>query len=456
MALGRRAVADFVAAYRSGRRTPRDVAERALAFAAALDRRDPPMCLFTTLDPAGVRAQADASALRWRNGQPRSLLDGVPVAIKDSYDVAGEPTCAGTSFLGKTPAVRDATVVRRLREAGATLLGKTNMYELGLYPSGLNLRFGAVRNPWDPTRDTGGSSSGSAATVAVGLAPIALGTDLGGSVRIPAALCGIPSLKPSFGRLPLDGVSQLAWSLEHLGPMCATVDDVRLAFATMAGESAGALPVGPFRLGVCEAWWSAASPEVADGCRAAIARLVAAGCTEVAIELPHLALANAAGSITTLVEAAAANARPLAADAPFSPAVRAGLEFGRGMPGALYLKAQRVRTLLAADFERALAQVDLVVSPTTAIAAPRYCADAFASGELDPGRTEELVHYTFAYNLTGLPAAQVPCGHTGGGLPIGLQIAAPPGGELRALGLAALLERTTGARVPPLYVDLLE
>ena len=141
---------------------------------------------------------------------------------------------------------------------------------------------------------------------------------------------------------------------------------------------------------------------------------------------------------------------------PFSPAVRAGLEFGRGMPGALYLKAQRVRTLLAADFERALAQVDLVVSPTTAIAAPRYCADAFASGELDPGRTEELVHYTFAYNLTGLPAAQVPCGHTGGGLPIGLQIAAPPGGELRALGLAALLERTTGARVPPLYVDLLE
>ncbi|HEX8714571.1 MAG TPA: amidase, partial [Solirubrobacteraceae bacterium] len=180
-------VADYQAAYRSGTTDPVQVAERALAAARTLDRMDPPMRTFIALDEADVRRQAEASRQRWSQGAPRSPLDGVLVAIKDEYDVAGYPTTCGTKFLGKTPATADALVIARLRAAGAVIFGKTHLPELGTIPLGINPWHGIARNPYDPARDTGGSSSGSGAAVAMGLTPIALGSDGGGSIRIPAA-----------------------------------------------------------------------------------------------------------------------------------------------------------------------------------------------------------------------------------------------------------------------------
>jgi Asp-tRNA(Asn)/Glu-tRNA(Gln) amidotransferase A subunit family amidase len=455
VAVKRRTCGDFAEAYRTGRRSPREVAERALAFAAEVDRLALPLRPFAAIDPRDVRAQADAAALRWKRGVPRSPLDGVPVAIKDEYDVRGYPTTRGTAFLGATPATADALTVARLRDAGCVILGKTNLSELGVYPTGHNLRFGPARNPWDPTRDTGGSSSGSAVALAIGLCPIALGTDSGGSVRTPAALCGVPSLKPSWGRLPLDGVPQLDPSLEHLGPMAGTVDDLRLAFATLTGEDMPLPATRPLRVGMCASWWAHAAPEIDTICRAAVVRLCAAGASEIALELPHIELANAAGTVTFLVEAARTLAPHLAASAPFSPAVRAGLEFGSAIPPELYYKAQRARTLIARDFAQAFTHADVILSPTTPIAAPRYHLDALSDGELNPARTDEMIRYAFPYNLTGLPAAQVPCGFTAAGLPVGLQIAAPRGQEQLALAVAREVEHAAELRLPPVHVDLL-
>lgn len=452
-----RSASDLAAAYRAGRATPRDVAERALAGAAGLDRLDPPMRLFIALDAADVRAQADAATQRWKAGRPLSALDGVPVAVKDEYDVVGYGTTSGTAFLGKTPATADALVVRRLRDAGCVIFGKTNMHELGVAPSGINVHHGTARNPYDPAHDTGGSSSGSGAAVAAGLVPIALGNDGGGSVRVPGALCGVPSLKATFDRIPTDGVALLCWSLEHSGPIAATVGDVRQAFLAMTGEAddPAPLPAG-LRIGICDAWWQGASPEVAAITRAAVDTLCArSGARVVPVALPHIDYAMPVGAATFIVEGAAAMEAHLDAGAPMAASVRSAFEIARGMSAAAYVKSQRVRTLIARDFDRALETVDVIVTPTTAITAPPYLADALTDGEVDEAKIGRLVHFTFALNLNGLPAAQVPCGYDAAGLPVGMQIIAAHGADFLTLTVAAEVERSTARRLPRLWTDLL-
>jgi Asp-tRNA(Asn)/Glu-tRNA(Gln) amidotransferase A subunit family amidase len=446
---------ELAAAFRDGRATPREVAERALAAAAALDRLEPPMRLLIALDAADVRAQADLATARHRAGRARSPLDGVPIAIKDEYAVRGYPSTYGTSFLGGAPAEADMLVVARLREAGAVLFGKTNMHELGMAPSGLNPHHGTARNPHDPLRDTGGSSSGSGAIVAAGVVPLALGTDSGGSVRIPSALCGVAGLKPTYGRVPTDGAAILYWSLEHFGPLGATVDDVAQAFALMAGEPYAPAPVEKPRLGVCVEWWSAAEPEVARVARAAVDRLLQAGAVEVPIELPHIEHALAVGAATFTVEAAAALETHIHAGRPFSPSVQTGFAVARAIPAIAFVRSQRVRALIARDFDRALERCDAVVSPTTAITAPLYPKDAFQSGELDEAKINALVCFTFPGNLTGLPAMQVPCGVDAAGLPVGLQLMGAHGADWRLLGLAAAVEKTAERRRPRVAFELL-
>jgi Asp-tRNA(Asn)/Glu-tRNA(Gln) amidotransferase A subunit family amidase len=444
-------VGELRAVYAAGRRTPRDVAEAFLAAAAAADRLDPPLRAFVSIDPADVRRQADESTRRLARGEARSPLEGVPVAVKDGYDVGGHPTRAGTRVLGREPAASDAPSVARLREAGALLVGKTNMHELAVHPSGLNVHHGVARNPHDPTRDTGGSSSGSGAAVASGLVPIALGTDSGGSVRIPASLCGIASLKGTFGRVPTSGIVPLTWSLDHAGPLAASVEDVRLAFGVLAGAPLEVRPLPTrLRVGVCDPWWSGADPAVAAVCRSALDRL---GAELVSIDLPHVGLAVAAGSCILLVEGAAAHARLLDGDA-LQPSVHASLEIGRGFTGVDFVKAQQVRTHLARDLAAAFGRCDVLATPTTAIAAPRYRPDAFQTGETDEARINALIHFTFAANLTGHPAASVPCGRVES-LPIGLQLLAPHGQDALALAVAAAVERTTTLPTPRISFDLL-
>ncbi len=452
-------VADFNEAYRTGRLTPSDVAERALAAVDKLDRREPPMRLFIALDADDVRAQAKESTTRFREGRSIGPFDGVPIAIKDEYDVQGYGTTCGTSFLGKTPATKDALAVARLRAAGAIIFGKTNMYELGMAASGVNPHHGAARNPYDPKRDTGGSSSGSAAVVAAGLTPIALGNDGGGSIRIPGSLCGVPGLKGTFGRVPTEGIALLCWSLEHAGPLASNVEDLALAFGLITDEKIDLPPMfgrarAP-RIGICDSWWEPASVQVSAVVRAAIDRLRAGGAQIESIELPHVDLSTAVGFATFCAEGATATEAHLRADQPMSLPVRLSLDMARGLSAVSYVKAQRARALIARDFDEALASVDVIISPSTCITAPIYNEDAFAEGEVNEARLRELSHFTFPLNLTGLPAMQVPCGYDADGMPVGMQIVGRHGADLTTLSVAREVERTTTPARPQIWTDLL-
>jgi Asp-tRNA(Asn)/Glu-tRNA(Gln) amidotransferase A subunit family amidase len=450
-----RTVADLAAAYRAGRTTPRAVAERALAAVAENDRRDPPLRSFIALDAADVRAQADAAAARHKSGRTIGPLDGVPVAVKDEFDVRGYGTTVGTSFLGKRPASADALAVARLRAAGAVIFGKTNMHEFGVFPSGFNVNHGAARNPYDPSRDTGGSSSGSGAAVASGVVPLALGLDGGGSVRIPAGVCGVAGIKGTFGRFPLDGVPVLCWSLEHGGPLGSTVADVLAGFVAATGADVTLPAVEPARLklGVCRAWWDLyADDEVARVVRSAVER---AGFAPVPIELPNIAYAQAVGVATFAVEAAVSTEPHVLANQPMAASTRMMFESGRGVNATSFVKAQRVRALVYRDFERALAGVDALVTPTTGITGPPYRADTHSDGEVDEEKATRMTGFTFPLNLTGLPAASVPCGYSNEGMPIGLQVITGHGADAQALAIAAAVERTVERRRPQIWVDLL-
>ena len=230
-----RTITDYARAYRNGETTPMEVAEKVLAAITASKNSTPDLKLFIAVYRDDLIAQAKASTERYLRNEPLSLLDGVPVAVKDEVDMLPYPTTVGTRIFGKEPAKQDATVVARLRNAGALLVGKTNMHEIGINPNGFNNNFGTVRNPYDPACDPGGSSSGSAAVVAAGIVPAAIGADGGGSIRIPASLCGTVGLKSTFGRISEFGAAPLGWSVGHLGPLTASVEDAALIYSVIAG-----------------------------------------------------------------------------------------------------------------------------------------------------------------------------------------------------------------------------
>jgi len=216
---------DFARVYREGKTTPEEIAGKVLDAIEASNASNPPLQAVIAVHREEVMQQARESTERIRQGRGLSVLDGVPIAIKDEMDVAGYPTKVGTSFLGKTPAKQDAEVVRRLRSAGAVIVGKTNMHEIGIDVTGLNPHYGTPRNPYNPGHFTGGSSSGSAAAVASGIVPVAIGADGGGSIRIPSAFCGLVGLKPTFGRVSEYGAFPLCESLDYIGPLAASATD---------------------------------------------------------------------------------------------------------------------------------------------------------------------------------------------------------------------------------------
>jgi Asp-tRNA(Asn)/Glu-tRNA(Gln) amidotransferase A subunit family amidase len=448
--------ADFHAAYAARRSDPLQVAERALAAIAAADKLEPAMRTFIAVDQADVLRQARESAARWDKGRAIGPLDGVPIAVKDEFDVAGYPTTCGSKFLVEKKAT-DALIVARLRAAGAVILGKTNMHEFGVFPSGINPWHGAARNPYDPACDTGGSSSGSGAAVAMGLCPIALGNDGGGSIRIPASLNGVAGIKATFGRVPTDGVPLLCWSLEHAGPLGASIADVTTALAVITDEKLALPPLPkPLRLGVCASWNAFADGEVRNIVDAAVEQLaMSVNARVVPVELPHIELSLPAGAATFTVEAAASLERHLLDDRPFAPSTRISLELARGLSAVAYVKAQRARALVVRDFERAFEHVDAIVSPATCGTAPRYHADAVNGDELDEANTNRMVTFTFALNLSGMPAVAVPCGYDGVGLPVGMQIVTPHSQDLLALAVAAAVERGTERRRPRVFYPLL-
>lgn len=465
-------VADYARAYREGRTTPEAVAESVLAAIADVDDDPRPLRAFRATNRDDLMGQARASAQRYRAGQPLSLLDGVPVAVKDEVDQTPYGTTVGTSFLGRTPALEDAAVVARLRAAGALLIGKTNMHEIGINPDGFNEHYGIVRNPYSLNCHAGGSSNGSAAAVAAGICPVAIGADGGGSIRIPAGLTGVVGLKATFGRISEHGAFPLTWTMGHLGPIGATVTDVALVYACIAGPDArdpntfAQPPVSlanwdrtdlhGLRLGIYRPWFDHAALEIVEDCNVMVDRLVEMGATVVEVEIPELDEMRVAQASTILTEMAANMAAYGEHWSELSPPTRVNLTLGRATTSHDYLQAQRVRTRALGHFRRALAACDVILTPATAVTAPVVPDNCEADGWSDLGTVTELMRFAMPGNLTGLPAIAFPAGYDPRGLPTAMQAMGRPWEEHVLLRVAYAAEQVLPRRRPPTYYDLLK
>ena len=468
--------AAFTRAYASGGATPDDVAARFLAALESSRRQTPPLGAFVFSDPADLRAQARESALRWREGKALGPLDGVPVAVKDELDQTPYRTTAGTRFLGKEPATADATVVARLRAAGALLVGKTAMQETGLGITGINPhpQHGTPRNPYDPARITGGSSSGSAAAVAAGLCPLAVGADAGGSVRIPAALCGIVGLKPTFGRMSEKGAVPIVWSIAHVGVFGATARDVALAYVAMAGRD----PDDPNTLrqprptlraltqrqdlsgltvGVYRPWFEDAESDVVSVCNRAVARLADAGAVVREIDIPEVHLVRPVHLVTVAAEWMTAFGRHYERNRrAFGHNIRLTARLARSLRPTDYIHAQRLRRRISGHFAAALRGVDVIATPTTAMTAPVIPRASLRTGESDSVTLDRMTRFVMAANLTGLPAISFPAGYDGKGMPVGLQLIGRAWEEDVLLHFAACAQRLVERRRPGVWWGLLK
>jgi aspartyl-tRNA(Asn)/glutamyl-tRNA(Gln) amidotransferase subunit A len=435
--------------------------EATQAVVDRVEKFDPQLNSFITLLRDQALTQARAAEQEIHDGHYRGPLHGIPIAVKDLYYTKGIRTTAGSNILSDFIPAYDATVIARLREAGAILIGKLNMHEFARGATNASSLIGACNNPWDTLRVPGGSSGGSGAAVATGLCFASLGSDTGGSIRIPAALCGIVGLKPTYGRVSRYGVFPLSWSLDHVGPMARTVTDAALMLQVIAGHDrqdpttrtavvpdySAALTgdIEGVRLGIPqEFYFEQLDAEVGDSIRAAIQTLERAGAHVEEVSLPLSKYAAAAGRIISLTESAEIHEKFLKTRfADYSPDVRAGFLVGQLVLGKHYMKAQRLRSLIRQEMAAALRRVDALVTPTVPIPAPRIGQTTLEIGQETVDVLSALSRLTRPANLTGFPAISVPCGFTQGGLPIGLQFSGRPFGESTILQLAYAYEQET-------------
>ncbi len=462
---------DFHRAYLAGETTPLKVAQRLLDVIRNLEASAVPLRPLIEWDGENLLRQAQECMERYQQGRPAGLLDGVPVAIKDEFDLVPYPTRVGTQVLGTNVATRDATAVSRLRKAGALLFGKANMHELGMGVTGFNPHHGSARNPYDPERYPGGSSSGPAVAVAVGLCPVALGADGGGSIRIPAALCGISGLKATWSRVSSAGQFPLAWSIGHAGPLAATLSDLTLAYGVLAGADENdpwtqrqpevnlpnpesKLPDG-LRIGVFVPWFEHAKPEVFRVCLDAVETLQKLGLERKAVEFRGLEAARLAHLVAIASEMLSANAPHFRRKSRFGRDIRINLSLAEHLSATDYVKAQRVRTELMAALSKVFEEVDILITPTTARTAPPILPDVTTAGESDLTVQDELMRFVVPFNLTGHPALSVPCGYDPQGLPVGLQLVGRPWEEALLLRVGAALEAKVARTSPMLHHTLL-
>ena len=466
-----RTARDYAQAYKEGKANPEDIAKKALEAIKQADAGELKLRPFIAVNEGDVMQQARASAERWKDKKPLSVLDGVPVAVKDEVDMVPYPTTVGTKFFGKAPAKQDATAVARLRVAGALLLGKANMHEIGINPDGLNVNFGSTRNPYNPKHDTGGSSSGSATSVAAGICPLAVGADGGGSIRVPASHCGVVGLKPTFGRVSECGAAPLCWSVAHLGPIAATVEDAAIGYACMAGPDSGepnslhqpAVTLEQWnrgdlkgiRLGVYRPWFEHASPEVVRSCDLLLEKLASSGAQVNQIIIPGLDTMRVAHAITILSEMAASMNNYPENSKDFGAEVRVSLSLGRICTAEDYIKAQRIRTRVISAFREIYSTVDAIITPSAGITAPEVSLEDAQGGWSDLSSTTEVMRYAFPGNLAGLPAISFPAGYDSIGLPIGMQAMGRWWEEDLLLRIAFNAEKLVERRKPVMFYDLL-
>ncbi len=451
-------VADLV---RSRAVSPVELARHTLERA---ERLQPSLNAFIRLDGDALLAAARTAEAEIARGTYRGPLHGIPISLKDLFDVAGQPTTAGSKTLAGHRPARDAAAWARLKAAGALLLGKTNLHEFAYGATSANPHFRPVRNPWDPTRVPGGSSGGSAAAVSAGVGYASLGSDTGGSIRCPAALCGVTGIKPTYGRVSRAGAFPLSWAQDHVGPLARTAWDCAVVLDAIAGPdpadpttlgveppaAAQALHPQDHRLrGVTAAVLTAHRDAALDaGVRTAFDRAVEQlahlGLEVRQIDLPEERELQDAAVLILVAEAAAVHlARLRAAPEHYGADVRARLEAGALVPAVDYIDAQRARRALVPRLLARLAEVDVLLGPTVPIAAPSVETTAIRMGERDVDPRTVLLHLTRLFDVTGQPAASVPCGFTADGLPVGLQIAGHPWQEALVLRVAHAYQQVT-------------
>jgi aspartyl-tRNA(Asn)/glutamyl-tRNA(Gln) amidotransferase subunit A len=402
---------------------------------------------FIRVDAEGARRAAGAADAELARGIDRGPLHGIPVSLKDLIDVAGTVTSAASRVLADRLAPRDAAIVGRLREAGAVLIGKTNLHEFALGTTSEDSAFGPVRNPHDTSRSAGGSSGGSAVAVATGMGLASIGTDTGGSIRIPAAACGVVGLKPAYGEVPTDGIIPLSHSFDHAGPLARSVEDAAILWAILSGRQPAsvqqdvreaAATCRPRLVRLRGYFDSPIDPAVRARFDSALDACARAGCTIADAELPGAHGIMEAYVSVVLAEGAAWHGRFLdSRGADYSPIVRARFESGRNITAVAYLQARQFCTELAAVVRRTLADADALVLPTLPILPPPLGADELtidpAEGDRTPVRSAMLKH-TQPFNMTGVPAISLPA--PGAGLPVGVQLVALDTSRLLAIATA--------------------
>ncbi len=430
----------LLADYRAGCADPVTEVERSLV---TFDRvgADLNAAIIVLGDQARLAAQE--SVRRYRDGTARSL-EGLPVGIKDIIAVGGVPLTAGSRVLAGHVPPRDADVVRRLRVAGALVIAKLATFA---FANGdpVNVDFGVTRNPADPAHLAGGSSSGSAAAVGSGCVPVALGSDTGGSIRLPAAYCGLAGIKPTFGRVPRDGVLPLAWTLDHVGPLTRTVRDLRLVLPILGDPAARrpppavpTVPVG-LRVGVPDSYFlDRLDATTASAFDSALRALSAAGARVVHVHVPDLNLAEPVGRTIITAEMASLHEQFADRAAHYDDLLGARLAAADKVLATDYLKAQRLRVLLDRNVTATFAHCDVLATPTTPTVAPRIDSlTVRAAGKTVPW-LDVAARNTFPFNLTGMPAVTVPMQTSG--LPVGLQLAGPMWSDSFVLDVAEWFE----------------
>ncbi len=456
-------IGELSALFRARTISPVEATRVCLERIAALNPR---LNAFITVTADAAIAQAQQAEAEIMRGEWRGALHGIPIGLKDLIDTAGVRTTAGSAVYQDRVPVADAEVVRRLRLAGAVILGKQNLHEFAYGGSSMVSCFGEVRNPWDTSRIAGGSSGGSAASVAAGLGYAAIGTDTAGSIRLPAACCGVVGLKPTYGRVSAGGVIPLSWSLDHVGPITRSVHDAALVLQAIAGydpqdgtSSDAATPdfsaelpsgVAGLRVGVLRSYfWDDLDPEIRAAAEHALATLAHLGAELLDFEVPVETSRTLQAAESYEFHAKCAAEHPEL----YQPETLRRIQSGAGITAAETSEARqqlgRTRHEIAGVFER----VDLLVTPTAPVLPP-----AIADLKNNPERLRPveltMLRNTRPFNVWGLPAISIPCGFSSSGWPIGLQIVGPHWGEATVLRLAHAYESATAwhKRKPPMTV----
>lgn len=468
-------ILDYTDHYRSGTLTPSQVAENIIRAIEDSENMNPPLKALVQWDQKLILKMADASTARYRAKTPLSPLDGVPVCIKEELKVVPFHYRAGTVFLGKEPETSDATITKKLREAGAIILGVTNMHELGIGTTGCNPnRFhGTARNPYNPQHFTGGSSSGSAAAVAAGLCPLAIGTDGGGSVRIPATFCGIVGLKGTFGRISCNGGLPLSFSTVSAGPLCSSVQDAMIAYALLAVPDPkyphGLLqpPVsfdGVFtsdlkglKLGIDWDFFKDCNPEIAEACQQAVEHLKCLGASIVDIRLPEMEEARLSHVICILSEMRAWLEHDFTKHYnEMNLDTRSTLAMGSKFTAVDYIQASRQKTRTMKFLKDLFVDVNCILTPGTACTASAILPSDLITGQSDITTLTESMKYCQLGNFTGIPCLVIPVGYSSAGLPISIQVMAKWWDEAVLFRVGLKLEEfRTETKKPIIYYDTL-